>query len=96
MTLDEFFDELKALDIEWKLNSIGAIRCENGLCPIAALANSKGHYVTNESALTQGFQLLNMQYDIASEIVGAADDFHPSFLSQTKEIRARLLEELGL
>lgn len=60
MTYNEFFEELKKLNLKWKKVRAGdgigyIVRCERGDCPITALARSKGFIHKNTISVNQAF-----------------------------------------
>jgi hypothetical protein len=95
VNLDEFYNELAALNEEWIiLDCIGVIETKNTrTCPIVTLYNKK-HNLTDEAAFgndqfTEAGQLLDLNWFDIINIVDAADDD-----GNASKIRAKLIEIL--
>ncbi len=89
MTIDEFFAELKALNLTWSVTKFSGIRCANGDCPILALVKAKGI----GKGLDNGQPRRAAEYlglDDVEDIILAADTNH------FPTLRARMIEELGV
>ena len=90
LTVDEFFEKLEGLGLEWELLESGFIRCTRG-CPIVAV-NGKGlhSFIYGTAAEELGLNLRS-----ADAIAEASDD--RLLLTHTqRRYRKRLLKACGL
>lgn len=89
MTAREFLRELAKLKDRFHVEPNGALRCERGDCPIAAVATAitGQHYDT--ALWRQGADRLGLKRGTAAAIVNAADQRHALR-------RPYLLKALGL
>lgn len=77
MTINEFFKELEKLNLKWRAEHLGVIRCMRGDCPITALARSKNlisdtiHHAN--TYYNKYGRALNLDYEDIGAIVSAAD-----------------------
>lgn len=74
MSLDSFYETLAGLGLNWSLY-VGAIRCEDGHCPILAVynANPTGKGLSWNASYAEAAQYLGLSHADTEWIVNAAD-----------------------
>lgn len=85
MKATEFLEKLRETPRKWKLDSIGRIRCDSGLCPIEATAGT-GRF----TAYNTGGPRLGLPEPLIDRIVAGAD------FTKTSYWRKHLLKACGL
>lgn len=99
MTIDELLEGVKGRG--WGVNPLtGAIRCKQGLCPVAAMAEAMGLVVVQgregareaNSSWRELGERLGMGEEDVVNVVGAADG---SFMLKYADVRGRMVKGVG-
>ena len=93
MTVDEFFEKLEGLGLEWRLEDGIQLRCANGDCPITA-------FRPDGPARANGYEkvgsVLGLSERVRENIANAADLALPDCSHTEARYRKRLLKACGL
>lgn len=97
MKIESFIRALRAVDLPWRLDAGGHIRCESGDCPILALGRARGKVkgFDDNFAWNAVGQRFGLDYDDGYTIIRAADGVGNMDANERK-LRARMINSLGI